>query len=78
MSRAGGSLAVMWQRLGGWPAPVQWAALAALSALIWLIWSAAGLPAGLLMGAMIGGIVFGVNGIRLEVPRGPIWERRRS
>ena len=61
----------MWQRLVGWPAPVQWAALAALSALIWLIWSAAGLPAGLLMGAMIGGIVFGVNGLRLEVPRWP-------
>jgi hypothetical protein len=61
----------MWQRLVGWPAPVQWAALAALSALIWLIWSAAGLPAGLLMGAMIGGIVFGVNGLRLEVPQWP-------
>ena len=36
MSEAGGSPAVMWQRLVGWPEPVQWAALAALSALIWL------------------------------------------
>ena len=71
MSGAGASPAVMWQRLAGWPAPVQWAALAMLSALIWLIWSVVGLPAGLLMGAMIGGIVFGVNGLRLEVPQWP-------
>jgi len=71
MSGAGGSPAMMWQRLVGWPEPVQWAALAALSALIWLTWNAVGLPAGLLMGAMIGGIVFGVNGLRLEVPQWP-------
>jgi uncharacterized protein len=60
-----------WRNPGRWPAAVQWAALAALSALIWLIWNAAGLPAGLLMGPMIAGIVFGVNGLRLEVPRWP-------
>jgi uncharacterized protein len=71
MSGAGRSPALMWQRLVGWPAPVQWATLAALSALIWLLWSAAGLPAGLLMGPMIGGIVFGVNGLRLEVRQWP-------
>jgi uncharacterized protein len=71
MNVASGSPAVMWRKLLGWPAPVQWAVLAALSALIWLIWSAAGLPAGLLLGPMIGGIVFGVNGLRLDVPQWP-------
>jgi membrane AbrB-like protein len=54
-----------------WPAPAQWAALAALSAFIWYLWSSVGLPAGLLMGPMIAGIVFGVNGLRMEVPPWP-------
>jgi len=61
----------MWRKPVSWPAAVQWAALVALSALIWLVWNAAGLPAGLLMGPMIGGIVFGVNDLRLDVPRWP-------
>jgi uncharacterized protein len=68
---ASGSAAVTSLKPGRWPTPVRWVALAALSALIGLIWSAAGLPAGLLMGPMIGGIVFGVNGLRLEVPQWP-------
>jgi uncharacterized protein len=62
---------MMWRKPVTWRAPVQWAALGVLSALIWLIWSAAGLPAGLLLGPMIAGIVFGVNGLRLEVPQWP-------
>jgi membrane AbrB-like protein len=40
-----------------------------LSLLISLILGAAGLPAALLLGPMIGGIVFGVNGIHRVVPR---------
>jgi membrane AbrB-like protein len=71
MNGASGSPAVMWRKPVTWRAAVQWAALAVLSALIWLIWSAAGLPAGLLLGPMIAGIVFGVNGLHLEVPRWP-------
>jgi membrane AbrB-like protein len=47
----------------------QWAALIALSTVLWLLWRAAGLPAALMLGPMIGGIVFGVNGLRLAVPR---------
>jgi membrane AbrB-like protein len=49
----------------------QWAALLALSMFVSLIWGAAGLPAALLLGPMISGIVFGVNGLRLNVPRWP-------
>ena len=36
-----------------------------------MIWGAAGLPAALLLGPMVGGIVLGVNGVRLTVPRLP-------
>jgi hypothetical protein len=49
--------------------PVQWAALLALSSLISLVWGAAGLPAALLLGPMIGGIAFGVSGLHLAVPQ---------
>lgn len=55
--------------LSTWPAPAQWAGLLVVSALIALIWSTAGMPAGLLLGPMIAGIVFGVLGLRLSVPR---------
>jgi uncharacterized protein len=65
------SPAVTWRRPVTWPVAVQWIALLILSALISLIWGAAGLPAGLLLGPMIAGIVFGVNGVRLEVPQWP-------
>jgi uncharacterized protein len=71
MSAGSGSRAAAWRAPTSWPAPVQWAALLALSALISLLWSTAGLPAALLLGPMIGGIVFGVNGLRLAVPRWP-------
>jgi membrane AbrB-like protein len=53
------------------PAPVQWAALLALSALVSLLWGSAGFPASLLLGPMIGGIAFGVSGLHLHVPRWP-------
>jgi hypothetical protein len=71
MSDASDSPAAAWRLPASWPAPVQWAALLALSALISLLWGAAGLPAALLLGPMISGIVFGVNGLRLAVPRWP-------
>lgn len=57
--------------LARWPVPLQWAALLALSGALSLAWGAAGMPAALLLGPMIGGIVFGVNGAELKVPRLP-------
>jgi hypothetical protein len=59
------------QRLGLWRQPLSWLALLALSAVISAGWSALGLPAALLLGPMIGGIVFGVNASRLMIPRAP-------
>jgi uncharacterized protein len=58
-------------RLGGWPQPALWLLLLAVSMLICAGWGALGLPAALLLGPMIGGIVLGVNGARLTVPRAP-------
>jgi hypothetical protein len=60
-----------WRVPASWPAMARWAALLALSMFVSLIWGAAGLPAALLLGPMISGIVFGVNGLRLDVPRWP-------
>jgi hypothetical protein len=59
------------RRLGAWPPPLLWLLLLCLSALISAGWGAIGLPAGLLLGPMIGGIVFGVNGANLNVPHAP-------
>src|SRR5271170_4692829 len=59
------------RRLGAWPLPLLWLSLLALSALISAGWGALGLPAALLLGPMIGGIVFGVNGTSLNVSRAP-------
>ncbi len=70
MREGRGFLSAAWP-LRGWPAPVKWVALVMLSALISLFWGVAGLPAGLLLGPMIAGIVFGVNDLRLSVPRRP-------
>jgi len=53
------------------PLPLQWTALLLLSALLSWAWSAAGMPAALLLGQMIAGIIFGVNGAGLKVPRLP-------
>ncbi len=58
-------------RRGAWRPAQLWLSLLALSALIAAGWGALGLPAALLLGPMIGGIVFGVNGARLSVPRAP-------
>jgi len=55
--------------VASWPAPARWLALAALSAGITALWSYGDLPAALLIGPMIGGIVLGVNGARMEIPR---------
>jgi membrane AbrB-like protein len=52
-------------------ATARWTALLGLSVLISLLWSSAGLPAALLLGPMIAGIVFGVNGAPLSVPQWP-------
>src|SRR5882672_12349083 len=70
MREGRGFLSAAWP-LRGWPAPVKWVALVMLCALISLLWGVAGLPAGLLLGPMIAGIVFGVNDLRLSVPRRP-------
>ena len=66
VSAAGSALA---RRLGAWQMPLLWLALLALSALSSAGWGALGLPAALLLGPTIGGIVFGVNGASLTVPR---------
>src|SRR6185503_2724528 len=50
-------------------APVKWIALLALSVAVTSLWSWASLPAALLIGPMIAGIVLGVNGARLDIPR---------
>jgi membrane AbrB-like protein len=71
MSADGGSRLVAWYRPTSWSAPVQWTVLLAVSTLISQLWGAAGLPAALLLGPMIGGIAFGVNGLNLTVPRLP-------
>jgi membrane AbrB-like protein len=71
MSAGNYSFQAAWRRLASWPAPARWAALLALSAFISLLWSLASLPAALLLGPMIGGIVFGVNDLQLAVPRRP-------
>lgn len=57
--------------LAGWPPPLQWSVLLLLSLLVSLLWGAMRLPAALLLGPMLGGVVFGVNGVRLSVPRWP-------
>jgi hypothetical protein len=71
ISRAASADSGAWRRAASWPAAAQWGALVALSALVSVIWGAAGLPAALLLGPMVGGIVLGVNGVRLVVPRLP-------
>ena len=71
MSADPGSRVVAWRRPISWPAPLQWAMLLAVSVIISQLWGATGLPAALLLGPMIAGIVFGVNDLRLTVPRLP-------
>ena len=71
MNAARGSYVAAWRRPSSWPAPLQWTMLLAVSVLISQLWGATGLPAALLLGPMIAGIVFGVNDLRLTVPRVP-------
>lgn len=71
MSADPGSRVVAWRRPISWPAPLQWTMLLAVSVLISQLWGAAGLPAALMLGPMIAGIVFSVNGLRPTVPRLP-------
>jgi membrane AbrB-like protein len=47
---------------------LRWSGLVVLSALMAAIWTRIGLPAALLIGPMIAGIVLGVNGVQLRVP----------
>ena len=65
-------------RLGSWPVPLLWLALLTLSVAIFSGWSALRLPAALLLGPMIGAIVLGANGAKLQVPRVPYLARKRS
>jgi len=58
-------------RLGSWPVPLLWLALLALSVSIFAGWNALRLPAALLLGPMIGAIVLGVSGAKIQVPRIP-------
>lgn len=53
---------------GRWRRPLQWAALVGLSLLLVVPLELLHLPAALLLGAMIGGIVMGVSGARVRVP----------
>jgi uncharacterized protein len=71
MSSAQSAPPAVARALTRWPPAAHWALLLILSALLSLLWGAAGLPAGLLLGPMIGGIVLGVHGVRLKVPRWP-------
>jgi len=56
------------RRFDAWPRSLLWASLIALSLLLSAAWGALGLPAGLLLGPTIAGIVFGVNGAKLAMP----------
>lgn len=71
MSARSGTAAAARRQLASWPPAAQWATLLLLSVVISLTLSAVGLPAALLLGPMIGGILFGVNDLRLAVPRWP-------
>jgi uncharacterized protein len=65
---SGRPAAALLRRLAASRRPAQWAALVTLSVVVSALWSVAGLPAGLLLGPLISGIVFGANGLQLAVP----------
>ncbi len=71
MSEPSTDRAAVWRRVASWPMPLRWLALIALSAFISALWGSIGLPAALLLGPMIAGILFGVNDLQLNVPRWP-------
>jgi membrane AbrB-like protein len=51
------------------PAPAQWALIVAVSAVVGTALEIAGMPAALFLGPMAGGILAGVNGATVRVPR---------
>ena len=57
--------------LNGAPAPAQWGMLLLISAVLAALFEAAGIPAALLLGPTIAGIVLAVNGGAVSVPRIP-------
>jgi membrane AbrB-like protein len=57
------------RRLAGRPPAVQWGALIVLSIGASLAIAATGMPAGLLLGPMLAGIVVASNGAKLRIPR---------
>ena len=57
--------------LSAWPKPLQIALLLALSAVFAVLLELAGIPAALLLGPLIGGIIVSVSGGALRVPRRP-------
>ena len=57
--------------LDGWPKPVQWTALVALSAALAAGLELVGIPAGFLLGPMIVGIAAGTSGARIRVAQTP-------
>jgi membrane AbrB-like protein len=55
------------------PAGLQWPLLLVVSAALAALLEWAGIPAALLLGPMLGGILFGVNRASIQVPRLPYW-----
>ncbi|WP_027132668.1 AbrB family transcriptional regulator [Geminicoccus roseus] len=58
-------------RLARLPAAAQWSLLLILSALVAALLEGGGLPAAMLLGPMLAGILFGVNGASVQVPKLP-------
>lgn len=59
------------ERLAAAPRPLQWLLLLVLSGLIVAALDFAGVPGGLFLGPMVAGVVAGVNGATVRVPRLP-------
>jgi membrane AbrB-like protein len=60
-------------RLGRLPVGLQWPLLLIVSLVLATLLEWAGLPAALLLGPMIGGILFGMNQATVQVPPTPYW-----
>lgn len=56
-------------RLAAFSSPLQWLFLAALSGVLAFVLEMTNVPAALLLGPMIGGIVFGIGGATVRAPR---------
>lgn len=64
-------------RLGKWTSPYQFAALIAVSIMVSALLELAHMPAALLIGPMIGGIVAGTNGATIRVPS-PVFDAAQA